>query len=305
MPHAAHLRSIASALLLGAALAVACTDGGDDGPISGQPVPEDDAPDRVPATACSAFVDCGCDDFVDSPFADEHACQDAIRTGLEAGIDEGENAGLTYDAQCVGDVLAAFGEIGCKSLTEIASDADALERLDLRCKFFYGDDVAGAPCTELTMTNGDSCQQGLECRDNVCRVDAAIAEGQPCDPGDSCVNGTVCTSLEINGASTCMSLPEIGGTCLGALDLCDLDGYCDQASKHCAALPAAGSPCSPNPSVLGRRCNDDATCDNEMCVAAPAAGEPCTGVCQSGSSCVANVCQIERPFACAIGLFGD
>ncbi|HWB76411.1 MAG TPA: hypothetical protein VG755_15685 [Nannocystaceae bacterium] len=291
-------------MLLGAALAVACTDDGDSGPISGEPVPEDDAPEVVPATACDAFIECGCADYVDSPFEDEDACLDAVEAGLRAGLDEGDDAGLTYDAQCVGDVLAAFGEIGCKSLTEIATDADALERLDLRCKFFYGDDVAGAPCTDLMGTSGDSCQRGLECIANVCRVNAAIAEGQPCMQGDSCVNGTVCTSLEINGASTCTSLPEVGQTCLGELDLCDLDGYCDQASKTCALLPAAGSPCSPNMSVLGRRCDDDATCENEMCIAAPAAGEPCTGVCQSGSSCVANVCQIERPFACAIGLFG-
>lgn len=305
MTHRSQLTSVASALLLGAALAVACSDGGDSGPVVGEPVPQDDAPERVPATSCAAFVDCGCDDFVDSPFADEDACEDAVKASLQAGIDEGEAAGLTYDAQCVGDVLAAFAEIECRSLSEIALDADLLQRIDIQCKFFYGDAVAGAPCTELDATNGDSCAKGLTCRDAVCRTDATIAAGQPCMPGDQCAYGTVCTSLELDGAATCTDLPAVGETCLGTADLCDVDAYCNQADKTCALLPAAGAACAPQASVLGRRCNVDATCTDEMCVRSPAAGEPCQGECQSGSSCVANVCQIERPFACIVGLFGS
>jgi hypothetical protein len=296
-------RSLASALLLGAALAVACSDG-DSGTLEGEPVPVEDAPERVPDRSCAAFIDCGCNDFVDSPFDDADACEDAVRSALEDDLDEGEAAGLTYDAQCVGDILAAFSAIECRSLSEIAADADLVDRLDIGCKLFYGDAEAGAPCAELDDSNGDSCKPGLRCMGKVCRVDQDIAAGQPCAPSDACEYGTLCISLEIDGETTCMDLPSVGVTCLGTADLCDIDGYCDQASKLCAALPAAGSECSPQPGVLGRRCDADATCTDEMCVAAPKAGEPCDDACQSGSSCVANVCQIERPFACAVGLFG-
>ncbi|MBC8074120.1 MAG: hypothetical protein IAG13_37720 [Deltaproteobacteria bacterium] len=296
-------RSIPTALLLGAALAVACGDD-DSGPIQGEAVPEDDAPQQVPDRTCAAFIGCDCDGFVDTALDDVDACEAAVRSSIEDDLEAGQDAGLTYDGQCVGDILAAFSAIECRSLSEIAADEDLVARIDVGCKLFYGDDAAGTACTALDDANGDSCARGLVCVDEVCRADQDLALGDGCDIGDACPYGSICTSLEPEGENTCIDLPAIGSTCLGAADLCDLDGYCDQASKTCTALPGVGAECAAQGNLIGQRCRVDATCEEEECVPAPAAGEPCTAECQSGTTCDDGVCQVERPLACAVGLFG-
>ncbi len=274
-----------------------CGEDGGSGAINGDPVPVDNAPEAVSATFCSAWVTCDCADY-DDLYANEAECDEAVQAGINEDIAAGAAAGLTYSADCLGDLLATYEVLGCTSLSELLSDIDQFTNLYNVCKVFYGDDAAGTPCTESEDLPGDSCAQNLVCEDGVCVSTTLIAEGKPCQPGDLCEAGSFCAPVESASDYACTSLPGAGQTCLGVADLCDFDTYCQQSNKTCTALPTAGQPCAPLATIAGR-CAENATCEAEQCVAAPKAGEPCTDVCEVGSSCMNEVCQVEAPLICS------
>lgn len=303
------MNRLASCLpLLVFGLAIACGDGSGDGdggsgPIDGDPVPPDEAPEAAQQTFCGAWAECDCAKFNDY-YASEAACEAEITAALEQELQEAEAAGLTYDPACMGDLLALYEAFGCRTFDDLIADADDFARYDTVCKVFHGDDAAGTSCTTPTDLSGDSCEQGLECDDGTCVVPVIIAKGAMCESGDECADGAVCVPVDSATEYTCAELPEAGQTCLGMLDLCSFDAYCDQTSKRCAGLPAIGEPCAMVAVPIGGRCAAGALCEEETCVAAPAAGEPCTEGCASGSTCDEGVCKVEAPLACGIA-FGD
>lgn len=282
-----------------AALSTSCGDGdgGASGPIDGDPVPPDDAPDAAASTFCTAWVDCDCADYSDQ-FMTAAECDAAIEADVAAQIEAGEAAGLEYDAECFGDLLAAYESIECRSIADVIDDVEAFVDLYATCKPFHGDDAAGEPCTEPEDVSGDSCAQGLACEDGVCRSRVLVDEGADCMPGDICASGSYCVPVETADAYVCTALPGLGSTCLGVLDLCDAETYCDQGTKNCIALPAIGQACAATGGIFQNRCAGDGVCEDETCVAPPAAGEPCTDRCASGSSCVDDVCRVEPPLIC-------
>lgn len=282
----------------------ACGDdggGGGLGDIDGDPVPVDDAPQTASASLCDAWARCDCADYSDQ-FADVAACEAAVQANLDAEIAAGEAAGLVYDAECMGDLLARYDAVGCLSLSELLDDLDAFAGLYTACKIFYGTDAAGTPCTEPDGVPGDSCVQDVRCEDAVCVKRTIVAKGAACQPGDLCDGGAYCVPVDDLMSSTCTALPAIGQTCLGVLDVCSFDAYCDQDAKVCTALPAVGQPCAPNGGLLQATCAGDGVCQDGTCTAPPAAGEPCTDACASGSSCVDGTCRVDAPLVCAADL---
>ena len=227
---------------LGIALAGACKD--DEG--TGE-VPEDDAPARVAAAVCDAWVACSCEDF--AMFADrfdsEGDCRTEIAEDLQDDIDSGNDAGLTYQGACIGLWIDALDALDCATLGQLVLDQGLVAAVaDIQqCKLFYGDAGPGDPCTGVQGSNGDSCERDLVCDQGTCAiVDSGRAEGENCE-GDGqgdCATGLLCFDVDGDDQRTCTALPAAGATCLGIADLCDLDTFCDQADKTCRPLPAAG-----------------------------------------------------------------
>jgi hypothetical protein len=269
---------------LGFALAIACKDDGGTGSV-----PEDDAPQRVAAAVCDAWAACECADF--PMFADrfdsDADCRTEMAEEIQDDIDAGNEAMLTYQGACIGLVIDAVAAADCSTAIALALDeslVDAVEDI-FTCKLFYGD---GGP--------------DLDCIAGTCAIrDQGEAEGAACTgentQGD-CAFGLVCLDLDGNDETTCADLPAAGETCLGTLDLCDLESFCDQADKRCRSLPVAGSACAPFAGLLGT-CAPGSICVDEMCEAAPAPGESCTGFCELGSSCdAAGTCRRDPPIVC-------
>lgn len=295
--------------VLACGLAMGCGDGGGgdgsgSGPVDGDPVPADEAPQAATHTFCGAWTDCDCDKFSDR-YASAAACEAEISAELEEELQAAQDAGLKYDPDCMGDLLALYEEFGCRTLDDLIADADDFAAYAETCKVFYGDDAAGTSCEAPTELAGDSCARGLECLDGTCVVVEFVAKGDACEPADSCADGAVCVPVESATDYVCADLPEAGQTCLGMLDLCSFDAYCDQATKNCAALPGVGSACAMTSLPIAGRCAAGATCEDETCVAAPLAGEPCTDACAPGSSCEDNVCKVDAPLACAVAFEDD
>jgi hypothetical protein len=280
---------------LGLALAGACKE--DDG--TGE-VPADDAPQRVAGEFCAAYFACDCGDFVDR-YDSEADCKTEIAEALQDDIDAGNQAGLTYHDDCPGLWIDAIGTLDCKTGIEVALDQASVEALvDItECKLFYGTAAAGEACETDAESNSDDCLPDLLCTNGICAVRTeGVAQGESCEPQDNeCDAGLFCADIDGDSESVCERLPVGGETCLGALDLCDVDFFCDQASKTCVTLPGIGDDCAP---VGTLRCSAGAQCsaDDDTCIAAPGAGEPCNGVCDVGLVCESEVCAKAQAALC-------
>ena len=294
-------RPIALALVLSAATASAITTGckDDSGSLSAA-----DTPSEVARVLCAAYFDCSCPNFDDPDrYTSEEQCIPAKEADVQAALDEGEAAGLTYDGACVSKQLAAADDIGCKSLADYnLIDLSALVG-DLDCKAFYGDKAAGASCTTLSMSDGDDCAADLRCKGGVCTA-MDPEPGAPCDYSPSadqnqdCSGGAICMDVDNDGAGVCETLPGTGGTCLGALNLCEPYLTCDQGSKKCTAAPGDGQPCAQD-ILQWNQCAEGTTCDAGTCRTLPGGGEPCLqNQCAQGFSCEAGTCVQARPIVC-------
>ncbi len=288
-------QGLAAALGLAGIMVVACNDGGG---LSAQ-----DAPTVIANAACDWFYSCNCANLDDARFSSIEDCRLEVAGEVQDGIDEGEAAGLSFSSECAQRVVDLIDTLGCATLGELILDprklGAALEIQD--CKLYYGERGAGQHCTALEHSNGDDCVPEYACIDGVCQVVANdLRPGDSCMPQDSrCATGLVC--LDINGGTDpkCETLPSVGETCKGTLDLCEVQYYCEQSSKTCTRLPSVGQACAPFPNYLQMRCDFGAVCVNETCEAAPGGGEPCLVTCAEGFSCENGVCVESPALACA------
>lgn len=278
---------------LGLALAGACKDDGRHGPVD-----QGDAPGQIAARFCAAWFGCDCDGFAER-FDSMADCETEIAEQVQDDIDDGNGAGLTYHSDCPGIWIDAIDTLSCQTFFEAALDQDSLDagRNLAECKLYYGDEGAGQPCDEMPGVPGDDCEVDLVCNGGTCavRTDPGT-QGEDCSQQDPCADGHFCLDLDGDGAELCERLPQLGETCLGTLDLCDLEFYCDQTDKTCVALPTVGEPCGPMGTL---RCGEGSVCGaGDMCEAAPGAGEPCVLVCDTGLTCDAGVCAVAPPLVC-------
>ena len=269
--------------------AVACGDG-----KSHEPVAEDDLLPAIADEVCAQQAHCGCD----MPLTADD-CRMALEQAFMMFIMPSQDAGLTYDAECGGEAVGLYDEIGCKTI-EDALDTGACRP----CKLYYGSKGAGQACTKLQDMVYDDCGPGLVCDGMVC-VDpcSRAGEGEPC-LGRRCADGLVCNaSVDMMGMimSACERVAALGESC--AELSCDEKLVCDDTMK-CARPPGVGEPC------VGF-CDETAWCDTAgadpmqwVCRAPKADGEACMG----GNECASTscddmtmTCAPVEPFVCQIG----
>src|SRR5690606_982653 len=129
---------IGSLTVLGFVVALtACkTDGsGNDVGIIAEPIPEEELPEQSAGALCELIFGCSCE----SPnYPDEPSCVETRSDLLNQEQLAAQAAGLTYDAQCAGDLLALAEADGCA--TQVALDCDTF------CAAYHGDLGVDQPC---------------------------------------------------------------------------------------------------------------------------------------------------------------
>ncbi|HLT35301.1 MAG TPA: hypothetical protein VK034_03425, partial [Enhygromyxa sp.] len=267
---------IGSLTVLGFVVALtACkTDGsGNDVGIIAEPIPEEELPEQSAGALCELIFGCSCE----SPnYPDEPSCVETRSDLLNQEQLAAQAAGLTYDAQCAGDLLALAEADGCA--TQVALDCDTF------CAAYHGDLGVDQPCMTPvdTQPTWSDCAQGLWCIASACQNPCGAAqtflgvgeacrdaEGQSlgvCDPGP----GLFC-DFE---TGTCIALPGIGEPCYGS-EVCGVGATCDWSTGEaiCVALPGAGEACT-------YECDAGLYCDGVdgqegTCVTLPGEGQPC------------------------------
>ncbi|MGH7296467.1 MAG: hypothetical protein ACRELB_16135, partial [Polyangiaceae bacterium] len=116
----------------------------------------------------------------------------------------------------------------------------------------------------------------------------AVAVGQPCATGDTCVYGSVCAASGPDYACTAVSYGDVGAACDGLETECKTGLYCDAPTQQCASPGGAGDAC-----LVPRSCQAPLTCATAAGAASPACqapgqeGAPCQDAqdCAAGLSC--------------------
>lgn len=290
----------ASFALVGFFALTACKQGGGDdtGTVIAQPIPEQELPDATAAALCELFFGCSCEN---PEYPDQVACTEAWNTTVDEQQQAAQAAGLIYDPQCAGDLLAVVEASGCEA--QVPLDCDTY------CAAYHGEQGVGASCTvpiEEQPTWSD-CAQGLWCLQGTCQdacgANAGLGLGEMCrdDQGESlgnCQTGLWC-DFETNN---CIALPAVGEPCyLG--EICGAGAICDFSGSEsvCIPVPGAGEACT-------YACDVGLYCDGVdgaegTCVVLPGEGQPCSpsGGCAEGSLCNdAAVCEALPPWVCSV-----
>lgn len=254
-----------AAVGLGLTAAVACTS------EPGLPtnVDEEDFVSFVAVETCRDAFDCSCPEL---PWESASECRDQQS---QRRVDEQTIAranGLTYDGQCVVEIILRARELECEFRLDEAATPQQLEAAACRvpCKPYYGDKPEGEACSRFGLTVAvDDCAQGLQCsQDRVCE--------RICTTRDPLMQGQAC---EVDG-----NVP------------CELTTFCDPGSLTCELPPQLSEPCE-------ERCAAGSWCDRApqtpVCVATLVTGEPCVldESCVSGQ-CTDDVCAPPSAFVC-------
>lgn len=288
------LRNILPALLLGftgGALMHACT--AEEGGIS-----KDEAAGVLADALCAAWFDCDCD-IAGDQFTSQDQCESAEESDLQRLIDEGDEAGLTYNEDCASKLLSWINDIGCDGTLDIDQTLDYIEAST--CKVFSGDAEGGQGCMQQWSGGtllGDNCVADHYCDQGACAEIVQLPNpGDACNPMETwlCKQGALCMDIDGDGDSVCELLPSGGETCLGAGDLCGAGLTCNQDTKTCTKAPGDGQACAP-----GNVCGLGFGCDGDTCVALPDEdGEPClNNQCAEGFNCRMGTCDEAPPAIC-------
>lgn len=268
------------------------------------PVSLDEAAGRL-GDLCAAVLACQCEGIMDATVSQ---CETMV--GELVVQAEAENAELTYDGQCVSQVMAAIEYLQCASPSQVTAywDLARATARALNCKMFYGEGVVGAPCTSLTVSNGDSCSRTAVCEDGTCVVrPASLPAGSPCladSEEQQCAVGLACLPTTVAAtAHACVRLPKKGEGCY-LKALCDVGLTCKD--EFCEKLPAVGDPCAQADDLMKRSCSPQAECVGGTCVVLPKGGEACSAgsrSCSPGYACEGGTCVAEVPAICEGGSF--
>lgn len=247
-------------------------------------VSKDDAPEAVADLVCQLRSDCDC--------LDQSACQSRVEDAVSTMIVDAEDAGLEYDAKCMGELLTHVEEQGCHWAVEGGGKDSCL------CRPFYGEQIEGGQCQNIQTVDIpgldiqiDTCDAETLCwpphlPSGTCVPRCWVHTGKP--KGESCVTppfldcaeGLACTQ------DVCRPGPAVGEPCEDRG--CEKGAFCDD-DFVCAQLRSQGEPCDDF-----RQCASD-YCPNGTCQPLPGFGDECFGGCQQGlacdgGTCVAQVC---------------
>lgn len=268
---------------------------GEAGEDPAAPIAEDDFVAALADLLCDLQAECTCDDALP-----EAECRDMLAASIEVGNVPAPEAGLVFDEQCAGEVLADWAELGCGSIF-------AMPQPDVcaPCPLYHGNRGAGEACTPINDGQYDDCERGLRCNsDRVCDVPCAtVGEGEDCT-SKACGPGLFCQYTdpdpEEHGnepVGVCRPAAQYGESCNIQLE-CDAGLVCAYTNE-CIEWDGAqvGEPC-------GYGCADGLLCNPEPpyeCLPRAAVGEPCYAPadCASGR-CDPQmlVCEEEQAAAC-------
>ena len=267
-------------------------------------VPKDEAPKTYADLYCDLLQTCDCN-FPVTP----EQCVDGATQEFEMAFAEAETAGLIYDAECMGEYLNYFEQVGCKTTSELIADPNFAGFSLSTCKVFSGSAVEGEACTNYYEVYGDSCVQGLYCAGDTCikLADSPTTKqiGETCDPqSEICEEGSLClNSADAPMTYSCVALPKEGESCMDTY-LCAPGIYCDTLDFVCKGPVGEGEACD----GFSITCQDGLYCDNagQTCVPTLAEGQPCEGdeQCGEGFECDdpidgnGNVCMPEGALVC-------
>ncbi|MEZ4376040.1 MAG: hypothetical protein R3B07_34865 [Polyangiaceae bacterium] len=264
--------TVASVLFLSCALGTGCSSGDDKSVPS---VAEADLTTRVVSAICDAGRKCSCD-------AVPPSCEETLAGYYTPTPSQTE--GLTYDAQCGGQLVAHY---------ESLSACGGIQERSSCCRLYYGTKGAGASCGGA---NGDldDCGKGLRCDGGTC---VALCGGGKAQLGQSCESSTCADGLWCDYYSgetaVCARLPGAGESCY--------DSYECAAGLRCVALGsddvcvipgAIGAACEPY------TCGDGLGCIDGVCAKSKPVGSLCSMDDECDSGICEGACQNPTPEAC-------
>jgi hypothetical protein len=185
-------------------------------------------------------------------------------TGITAGFLDGCTAAIGNNASCTSAIPQCVAPAG--SLANGAACGSDDQCQSTHCA------ITGSSSGDGGATVVASC--------GVCAP--TIADGAPCAPTDTCVEGDQCVNGVCGKQTTSTGgTGPLGSACQGDSD-CATPNHCDFTQGVCAAPGAAGSPCT-----LAADCAAGLICTSgQQCEAPVASGGACVGGdCASGLGC--------------------
>ncbi len=164
-----------------------------------------------------------------------------------------------------------------------ACTSDSCNSADGSCK--HGAVNGGKPCED-----GDSCTVGTLCTAGVCAGGTTAKDGDVCDDGNGCTPNGVCKGGDCKAAVICDDA-----------NTCTVDS-CDPLLNKCVFLPASGScddddPCTTKDSCAkgfcageAKSCDDSDPCTSDTCAITGGACTHVADTCDDGDSCTIDSC---------------
>lgn len=239
----------------------------------------------IAAAYCEAALACDCDEG----YATMSECASAERAAVADAQRRAQEAGLSFDPQCAGELIERYADIGCRSWGAAYEALRPPDRMLLaHCPAYHGDIPAEEPCDGVPLrTPWSACEQGTTCdafeQDGRCEAfeTEAPSEGEPCEAGNP------------SGAWSC----QAPWTCVGTSSE-PLIGVCGEPAAEgdncnhracaegltCALVEAEGAFFCKQPFALGATCEASYDCASAYCE------------CADGSEdCESQVCIEARP----------
>lgn len=290
------MRRLSLSLGLLAPLALGCNI---DKPAD--PIPADEAPQRLAEQICAQLFECDCNNAGD--YASEAECVTQKALDIGNAMDEVAAMGGSWSPQCAGELAQAWSEWGC--LGDVAAQAEATFIIRA-CELTHGELPLGSSCYHGSF--GDECSPGLACVDGSCREAPTfpVPEGGVCEydyENLPCEEGTYCAWAPADTLRYCSEPPEAGQSCAESNAQCgptSLGLYCNYDTQRCAEMPQIGESCA-----MTFQCRPDAYCDggkDMTCQPRQEIGLGCSNnaVCVPDAICQDNICTAGEAAVCGL-----
>ena len=236
--------------LLGSLGLGGCEFGMTDGPIRVELVASSLEGSVCHVSAQSNFTCCQDSEV---PFDLAGECRDAVSGPITDSVDAARNAGLTYDAHCVDEVLRGTGCMNLESGTFASCEQD--------CQIFHGQGQEAAPCIAYGHRMSD-CAQGLICAPDgschqPCDYDLVAPAGGYCGPARGMWFVTCAAGLACSSEGLCEPGVALGDSCAGGLS-CAVGGWCEPQTEACVADLPDGTTCTEHEQCASKVCKQGA-----------------------------------------------
>jgi hypothetical protein len=266
------------------------------------PVTADEAAGVFARQICASLYTCAC-----APeFASEDECVDQLSAQYQARIDELLGWGVSWNADCAGQMVASWSKWQCLGPNQARAEALYDARV---CPIVKGALEDGFECSPFSI--GDECSAGSVCVSGICvATQVPVPIGSTCEYDWQelpCAAGSYCGYNNTDGGRICKSQPAAGDACETAEGItCGLPSQglvCPFETLVCEPAPSVGEPC-----FEGFYCGAGNYCDGGLdftCQERFELGDGCgaDAVCPVDASCIGSICEADTPAACALENF--